>query len=85
MDAAYHPAGLQWIGRVCWESLAWAFTVHYECSEPKNAKNLMTVFGIDVLKDDRSIHPGNFCHKCLNIMYKSIKRAEGRQYTKRLV
>ena len=38
--------------RGCGESLAWAFSVHYECPEPKNAKNLMTVFGIDLLKDD---------------------------------
>ena len=46
----------------------------------------MTVFGIDVLKDDQSIHPEDFCHKCRNIMYNSIKRAEeSRQYTPRLV
>ena len=86
MDAAYHAAGLQRICRVCGESLARAFRVRYECSEPKNAKNLMTVFGIDVLKDDQSIHPENFCHKCRNITYNTINRAEeGRQYTPRLV
>ena len=72
--------------RVCRESLAWAFSVHYECPEPKNAKNLMTVFGIDLLKDDQSVQSENFCHKCPNIIYNSIKKAEeGRQYTPRLV
>ena len=68
MDAAYHAAGLQRICRVCGESLAWAFSVHYECPEPKNAKNVIMVFGIDLLKDDQSVQSENFCHKCPNII-----------------
>ena len=82
MDAAYHAAGLQ---KICRESLARAFRVHHECAEPKHAKNLLKVFGIDVTTDDQLVHPGNFCHKCQNVIYTTIKRSEeGRDYTPRL-
>ena len=85
MDAAYHAAGLQKICRVCGESLARAFRVHYGCAEPKHARNLRKVFEIDVLTDESTVHPPNFCHKCQNIIYTTIKRVEdGRDYTPRL-
>ena len=57
MDAAYHDAGLQKICRVCGESLARAFRVYHECAEPKHAKNVLKVFGIDVTTDDYLVHP----------------------------
>ena len=80
MDAAYHAAGLQKICRVCGESLARAYRVHYGC-----ARNLQKVFEIDVLTDESTVHPPNFCHECQNIIYTTIKRAEdGRDYTPRL-
>ena len=86
MDAAYHAAGLQKLCRVCGESLARAFRVHYRCAEAKHAKNLMAVFGIDVSKDDPSVHPENFCHKCQNVIYVATKRSEqGREYTSRVI
>ena len=81
MDAAHHAAVLQKICRVCGESLTRAFRVHYECAETKHAKKLMKVFGIDVSRDDHSVHPHNLCHKCQNVIYTSNKRAEGRDYT----
>ena len=86
MDAAYHAAGLHKLCRVCGDSLARAFRVQHRCAEEKHTKNLMKVFGIDVSTDDPSIHPESFCHKCQNVIYTALKRAdEGREYTPRVI
>ena len=79
MDSACHAAGLHKLCRVCGDSLARAFRVQHRCAEEKHTKNLMKVFGIDVSTDDPSIHPESFCHKCQNVIYVALKRAdEGR-------
>ena len=86
MDSAYHAAGLHKLCRVCGDSLARAFRVQHRCAEEKHTKNLMKVFGIDVSTDDPSIHPESFCHKCQNVIYVAVKRAdEGREYTPRVI
>ena len=86
MDAAYHAAGLQKLCRVCGESLARAFRVHYKCAETQHTENLMQIFGINVSNDDLSVHPEYFCHKCRNVICVANKRAkEGRDYTPRVV